>query len=130
MSVITIWIDENNKTIKQSAIDHQVSLNQTPQDQVIIKYTSQKLPNGIAVTKQDALLEHVVAKDPELAKDVKVMEKVANESRFIRKQAFYSRDRSLTHGEKPITKFTNITEADPVELKEARRNERNLDTDQ
>jgi len=123
MSVITIWIDENNKSVTQAMIDRQVMLHETAQDEVIIKKTSEKLPNGIVVLKQDTMLAYMVAKEPELAKDIKVMEKVANQSRFLRKQAFYSRDRSLTHGEKPINKFTNITEVDPVELKEAKKNE-------
>ena len=124
MSVITIWIDENNKAVKQSDIDRQIMLHETPQDEVIVRRTSEKLPNGMAVLKEDNILAYKVAKEPELTKDIKVMEKVASQNKFLRSQAFYSKDRSLTHGEKPIAKFVNIREADPAEVKEAKKNER------
>ena len=123
MSVITIYIDENNKSVTQAMIDRQIMLHETEQDEVIIRTTKDKLPNGIAVLKQDNLLAYMVAKEPELANDIKVMEKVANQNKFLRNQAFHSKDKSLTHGEKPITKFTPIGAVDPLELKETKKND-------
>ena len=126
MSVITIWIDENDKSVTQKMIDRQIQLHQTAQDQVIVKRTSEKLlPYGFAVTKQDELLSQTASREPNVTRDIKVAEKIANENRFLKSQAFFSKDRSMTHGQKPIKKFTNINDALPEELAKAKENERN-----
>lgn len=126
MSVITINIDENNKSVTKEMIDRQVQLHQTGQDEVVIKYTSEKLPPyGFAITKADELLSQTASREPGLTRNIKVAEKIASENRFLKSQAFFSKDRSLTHGQKPIKKFTNINDAPPEELAKAKKDERN-----
>jgi hypothetical protein len=107
-------------------IDRQIQLHQSQQDHVIVKRTSEKLtPFGFAITKDDELLSQTASREPGVIRDIKVAEKIANENRFLKSQAFFSRDRSLTHGQKPIKKFTNINDALPEELAKAKENERN-----
>ena len=116
MSLITIWIDQNNTKVTRDMIDRQIQLHQTKQDEVIIRYTTEKIPNGIQTLRSDELLSQKVAKEPELSKDINIAQKVASENKFLKHQAFYSADRSMTHGEKPIKKFTPIAEVDEAEL--------------
>ena len=116
MSLITIWIDQNNTKVTRDMIDRQIQLHQTKQDEVIIRYTTEKIPNGIQTLRSDELLSQKVAKEPELSKDINIAQKVASENKFLKHQAFYSADRSMTHGEKPIKKFTPIDEVDLAEL--------------
>ena len=116
MSLITIWIDQNNTKVTRDMIDRQIMLHQTKQDEVIIRYTTEKISNGIQTLRSDELLSQKIAKEPELSKDINIAQKVASENKFLKHQAFYSADRSMTHGQKPIKKFTPIDEVDLAEL--------------
>jgi hypothetical protein len=116
MSLITIWIDQNNTKVTKDMVDRQIMLHQTPQDEVIVRYTTEKLDNGIQALREDNMLSFKIAKEPELAKEINIKEKLANENKFLKHQAFFSADRSYTHGEKPIKKFTPIDEVDLAEL--------------
>ena len=116
MSVITVWVDQNNGKVTKEMIDRQIMLHQTKQVEVIVRYTTEKLDNGIQTLREDTMLNFKIAKEPELSKDINIKEKVANENKFLKHQAFYSADRSITHGEKPIKKFTPIKDVDEAEL--------------
>jgi len=56
----------NANTPEDSVIQHLITNHATPQDDVIVEYVNDKLPNGFSITKIDRVLSNVAKKSPEL----------------------------------------------------------------
>ena len=98
-------------TPDKDTIDRLVRIHSAPNISVVKKYISQEIPNGFTIEKKDDLLTNLVKHDDELKKsiDIKHMQVVAEEKAFLKKQAKFSQDVSLTEGVKPYEpKLRNI----------------------
>ena len=56
----------NANTPADSVIQHLIANHATPQDDVLVEYVDEKIPNGFSITKIDRVLSNVAKKEPEL----------------------------------------------------------------
>ena len=95
--IMTINTDAD---IEQSVIDRFKRLYSNNQDSFIITYSEDKYPNGFAITKDDNIVATAItSKKIDVTGDVK--KEIFKQNKIIKDGARYSKDTSVTKGDKP-----------------------------
>ena len=100
MSTFILTVSTNNPPDEEILTNVRAN-HETPQDEVLTVYTDDEIPGGFAIVKDDNLAEQAARSRPELTADIKTKDVIEKQKRFLRQQAKYSKDTSLTEGAKP-----------------------------
>ena len=100
MSTFKLYINKDaniEEDILQSIEDN----HRTPQDEVIRIYVDKFIPKGFEIIRDDNMLESVVKSEKDNIDESKYQGLIRKQKAFLKEQARYSMDTSLTEGAKP-----------------------------
>jgi hypothetical protein len=88
---------------EEKVLERLERIHTNPNLEVARKYVDEELPNGFTIAKEDNFLGYMMRTDKDLRRSagLKHTSIVAKEKAFLKKQAKYSGDTSLTEGVKP-----------------------------
>lgn len=89
---------------EEKVLERLERIHTNPNLEVARKYVDEEMPNGFTIAKEDNFLGYMMRtdKDLRLSAGLKHTSIVAKERVFLKKQAKYSGDTSLTEGAKPF----------------------------